>query len=65
MLPRFVLPRAVSCGGKFTENEQMKISSYNPASSKYNIQDNTNWNQKLIHCISRVIYRSGNIWPYS
>lgn len=28
-------------GGKFTENEQMKISSYNPATSKYNIQDNT------------------------
>lgn len=57
MLPRFVSPRAVSGGGKFTENEQMKISSYNPASSKYNIQDNTkNWNQKLIQYISRVIY---------
>lgn len=28
-------------GGKFTENEQMKISSYNLAPSKYNIQDNT------------------------
>lgn len=26
---------------EITENEQMKLSSYNPASSKYNIQDNT------------------------
>lgn len=49
VLPRFIAKS--SGGGKFTENEQMKISSYSPAPSKYNIQDNTKTGIKREICI--------------